>query len=99
LKNAFDFTWRRYLKGPDGKYLHGPAALNSARRSMAPGTGGWGGRLSLAPGTGGWGGRSDFGVVGRCRFTPASPLLDRAWFQRLKVQYDEPLQNSAFNSN
>ena len=31
--------------------------------------------------------------VGRCRLTPDSPRLDRAWFQRLKLRNDEPLSN------
>jgi len=31
--------------------------------------------------------------------TPCWPRVDRAWFQRLKLNYDEPLSNCAFNSN
>jgi len=30
-------------------------------------------------------------MVGRCRFTPGCPRVDRAWFQRLKLKSDEAL--------
>jgi len=33
------------------------------------------------------------------RLTPVRPRVDRAWFQRLKLDYDEPLSNFAFNFN
>ena len=39
----------------------------------------------------------DYNAVGRCRFTPGSPQVDRAWVQRLKLKYDEVLSNLAFN--
>jgi len=35
-------------------------------------------------------------AVGRCSFTPASPQVHRAWFQRLNMKYDEQLSNFAF---
>ena len=37
------------------------------------------------------------GKVGRCRLTP--PRVDRAWFQRLKINCDDPLSSFAFNVN
>jgi len=37
--------------------------------------------------------------AGRCRLTPCRPLLDRAWFQRSKLEYDKPLSNFGFNFN
>jgi len=39
--------------------------------------------------------------AGRCRLTVSKPELkaQRLWFQRLKLQYDEPLSNFAFNFN
>ena len=33
------------------------------------------------------------------RLTPGSPRVDRAWRQRLKLQYDKLLSNFAFNFN
>ena len=38
-------------------------------------------------------------LAGRCRLSPGSPRVDRAWFQRLKLKYDVPLSNFAFNFN
>ena len=38
-------------------------------------------------------------VVGRRRLTPSRPLVDRAYFQSLKLNCDEPLSNLAFNFN
>ena len=38
-------------------------------------------------------------VVRRCRLTPGCPRVDRAWFQRLKLDYDRPLSTFAFNLN
>ena len=35
-------------------------------------------------------------VVGRCRLTPGSPWVHRAWFPRMYLEYDESLSNSAF---
>jgi hypothetical protein len=35
-------------------------------------------------------------MVRRCRFTPGSPQVHRAWFQRLKLKYDEPPSTSTF---
>ena len=37
--------------------------------------------------------------MGRCRLNPGRPRFDRAWFQRLKLTYDEALSNFAFNFN
>jgi hypothetical protein len=37
--------------------------------------------------------------VGRCRLTVSHPSRKRVWFQRLKLQCDEPLSNFAFNVN
>jgi Lon-like ATP-dependent protease len=37
--------------------------------------------------------------VGRCRLTVSNPSRERAWFHRLKLKYDEPLCNFAFNFN
>ena len=37
--------------------------------------------------------------VGRCRLTPNCSRLDRAWFHRMKLEYDEPLSSFAFNLN
>ena len=31
--------------------------------------------------------------------TPGCPRVDRAWCQRLKLKYDEPLSSFAFNFN
>ena len=39
------------------------------------------------------------GRVGRCRLTPGSMRFARAWFQRLKLKYDEQLSNFAFKFN
>jgi hypothetical protein len=36
----------------------------------------------------------DFFLVGQCMLTPGS---HHAWFQRLRLKYDEPLSNIAFN--
>jgi len=36
-------------------------------------------------------------MVGQCRFTPGSPRVVSAWFQRLKLKHVEPLSNCAFN--
>jgi len=38
-------------------------------------------------------------MVRRCRFTPGSRWVHRAWFQRLKLKYDEPPSTSAFTLN
>jgi hypothetical protein len=35
--------------------------------------------------------------VGRCRLNPLKPRVESAWFQRLKLGYDEPLSRFAFN--
>ena len=35
--------------------------------------------------------------VGRCRLHPGSPRFDRDWLQCLKLKYDGPLSNVAFN--
>ena len=37
--------------------------------------------------------------VGRCRLAPGCPRVARAWFQRLKLKYDETLSNFALNFN
>ena len=37
--------------------------------------------------------------AGRCRLTPGGPQAERAWFQRLKLKYDEALSKIAFNLN
>jgi len=53
-------------------------------------------QLSAGP----WGGGLDpDSEVGRCRLTPGLTPLNRAWFQRLKQEYDEPLSNFVFNFN
>ena len=36
--------------------------------------------------------------VGRCRLTPGGPQVDRARFQRLKLQYDNSVSDFAYNS-
>ena len=44
----------------------------------------------------------EVGEVGQCRLTLVSIKTivgKRLWFQRLKLQYDEPLSNFAFNFN
>ena len=38
-------------------------------------------------------------VVGRCRLTGSNPCRKRLWFQRLKLEYEEPLLNFPFNFN
>jgi hypothetical protein len=38
-------------------------------------------------------------LVGRCRLTVSKPVLKAPIVQRLKLQYDEPLSNFAFNFN
>ena len=38
-------------------------------------------------------------LVGRCMLTPGWTRVGRAWFQRLKLKYDEPLSNVAFSFN
>jgi hypothetical protein len=43
-------------------------------------------------------GAPDF-MVGRRRLTVSIPVLIAPWFQRLKLQYDEPLSSFAFKSN
>jgi len=43
--------------------------------------------------------RSSMGVVGRSKLTPGSPRVDRAWFQRLKLNYDKALSSSALKFN
>ena len=37
--------------------------------------------------------------VGRCRLNPVEARFERDWFQCLKLTYDEPLSNFAFNFN
>ena len=36
-------------------------------------------------------------VVGWCRFNPAEACVECAWFQCLKLRYEKPLSNFAFN--
>jgi len=38
-------------------------------------------------------------LVGRCRFNPVEVRVESAWFQLLKLKYDEPLSHFAFNFN
>jgi len=44
---------------------------------------------------------ADYGLpsVGRCRFKRVETSVESAWFQRLKLEYDELLSNLAFNLN
>jgi len=44
------------------------------------------------------GGRDGCGA-GRCRLTPGCLRVDSAWFQHLKLKYDERLSNFAFKFN
>ena len=37
--------------------------------------------------------------VGRCRLTPSSTQIERAWFQRLNLKYHEALSNFAIDVN
>jgi hypothetical protein len=37
--------------------------------------------------------------VGCCRLNPVEARVGSTWFQRLKLRYDEPLSNFAFNFN
>ena len=37
--------------------------------------------------------------VGRCRLNRVETCVESAWFQRLKLNYDEPLSSFAFNFN
>jgi hypothetical protein len=38
-------------------------------------------------------------VVGRCRLTPGLTRVERAWFRRLRLNYDVPLSDLDFNPN
>jgi Cu+-exporting ATPase len=38
-------------------------------------------------------------MVGRCRMKPIEPLVESAWFQRLKLTCDTPLSKFALNFN
>ena len=42
---------------------------------------------------------SDDTTVGRCRLTPGGHHVDRTWFQRFKLRYDDALSNSVFTFN
>jgi hypothetical protein len=37
--------------------------------------------------------------VGRCRLKSVEARVESAWFQRMKLKYDKPLSNHAFNFN